>query len=88
MFGYYEDSRLATETEACCEFARNVGIDDPDREWILTPFDSWVRNPAYTGKPGRHPEDDNYDDVEERAQDWFSCDELTEAECHALEQAS
>ena len=55
---------LATETDACYEFARNVGIDDPTREWILTPFDSWVRNPAYTGKPGRHPEDDFYDDEE------------------------
>lgn len=52
---------LATETDACYEFARNVGFDNPDHEWILTPFDSWVRNPAYTGKPGRHPEDD-YDE--------------------------
>jgi hypothetical protein len=25
----------------------------------LTSWDVWVKNPFYTGKPGRHPEDDD-----------------------------
>lgn len=54
---------LATVTEACREYARNAGMDDPDRAWILTPWDSWERNPFYRGPAVRHPED--YDDPEE-----------------------
>jgi hypothetical protein len=53
--------RLATESEAAREYGRNAGMEDPSVEWILTPWDSWERNPFYTGKPGRHPEDD-YED--------------------------
>ena len=49
---------LATYDDARAEFARNAGHDNPDREWILTPFDTWERNPAYRGPKGRHPEDD------------------------------
>lgn len=58
------EDRCATESEACDEFARNAGSEQPEREWLLTSFDTWVRNPAYTGKPGRHPEDDWYDEEE------------------------
>lgn len=52
---------LATYDDARAEFARNAGRDNPDHEWILTPFDTWERNPAYRGPKGRHPEDD-YDE--------------------------
>ncbi len=52
---------LATYDDARAEFARNAGSDRPDSEWILTPFDTWERNPAYCGPKGRHPEDD-YDE--------------------------
>lgn len=52
---------LATYDDARAEFARNAGHDNPDREWILTPFDTWERNPYYCGPKGRHPEDD-YDE--------------------------
>lgn len=51
----------ATEAEAAAEYVRNVGRDEPDREWIATPWDSWGRNPYYTGAPGPHPEADDDD---------------------------
>ncbi len=40
------------------EYARNVGAEFPDRPWILTPMDTWERNPFYRGPPAPHPEDD------------------------------
>ena len=46
---------------ACREYARNVGHDCPDVEWISTNFDTWERNPFFTGVPGRHPEAEDYD---------------------------
>lgn len=49
---------VATYSEAMSEYARNAGVDDPEREWILTPWDTWHRNPTYTGPRGPHPEDD------------------------------
>ncbi len=58
---YNDPGACATAQESCQEYADNVGMDEPDREWIATPFDSWERNPHYTGKPGRHPEAD-YDE--------------------------
>jgi hypothetical protein len=30
-------------------------------EYILSPYDTWHRNPFYTGEPGPHPEDTPYD---------------------------
>lgn len=52
----YGDDHLATPTEACREFARNVGAECPEREWISTPFDSWERNPFYRGHRHVDPE--------------------------------
>ena len=43
--------------EAANEYVWNVGRDRPDVEWILSPYDTWHKNPYYTGEPGRHPED-------------------------------
>lgn len=40
------------------EFARNAGHEHPEQAWILTPWDTWEKNPAYSGPPVRHPEDD------------------------------
>ena len=48
---------LATPSEACKEYARNVGAEVPDRAWILTDYDTWERNPFYQGSPQPHPED-------------------------------
>ena len=44
------------------EWARNVGESRQDQEWLLTEYDSWERNPWYSGPPGRHPEDDYGED--------------------------
>lgn len=53
---------LASNNEALAEYAANAGEERPDRQWILTPWDTWERNPKYHGPPQRHPEDDDYDD--------------------------
>ena len=31
-----------------------------DSQWILSPYDTWERNPHYRGEPQPHPEE--YDD--------------------------
>jgi hypothetical protein len=56
-----DETPLATPADACREYARNMGGECPDQEWLLTSYDTWERNPHYTGKPGRHPEDDYQD---------------------------
>lgn len=33
-----------------------------DRQWILSPYDTWERNPHYRGPDQGHPEDTEYDD--------------------------
>jgi hypothetical protein len=45
-------------TEAVRQYAYVYGEEDVDSEWILSPFDTWERNPHYRGEPGRHPEED------------------------------
>jgi len=54
---------FATETDACREYARNVGRENPDRAWIGTHYDTWERNPFYVGPPQRHPEDDSDEEL-------------------------
>jgi hypothetical protein len=53
---------LATESDACREFAANVGSYDryKNSQWILTSFDTWERNPHYMGPDRGHPEDDDW----------------------------
>ena len=41
--------RVPTWTEVCREYAANVGGERPEQAWILTPWDTWERNPAYSG---------------------------------------
>ena len=57
MFNNQED-RLATPSEAYREMVRNMGEDRQQDEWLLTDFDTWERNPHYTGPRGPHPEDE------------------------------
>jgi hypothetical protein len=59
MFGRWEDDRLATKTDACREWAWNVGEDAryADSQWILTDYDTWERNPHYHGPAQEHPYD-------------------------------
>ena len=55
---------LATESDAVREYTLNVGREHPEREWILSDYDSWARNPFYRGPKGRHPEDDRDEEWE------------------------
>lgn len=55
----HQEEHIATIAEADAEYARNVGAEKPDREWILSDRDVWYRNPFYTGVIHTgHPEDD------------------------------
>ncbi len=49
----------ATPTDARREYAYNAGAEHYRRQWILTDWDTWERNPHYTGPDQGHPE---YDD--------------------------
>lgn len=57
----YRDSQTNEQwmSEALAQYADAYGAEQPDREWICTPYDTWERNIHFTGTPsGRHPEDD------------------------------
>lgn len=82
----YEDSRAQDAmsqgeymSAALSQYAGVYGAEDVTREWILSPYDTWHKNPYYVGPPGRHPEDD-FDDEEElpvrSAQRLARCDEV------------
>lgn len=49
---------MSYQQEQVREWTWVFGAEHPDREWINSPFDSWEKNPHYTGPKGRHPEDD------------------------------
>lgn len=42
--------------EAVREYADVVGYENPDRAWILSPYDTWEANPHYHGPRVEHPE--------------------------------
>lgn len=55
---------MTYDQEACSEYARQHGRADIEenreqRAWILTPYDSWERNPFYRGPEVPHPESEN-----------------------------
>ena len=50
--------------EAVREWTWNVGQDRSDQQWILSDYDTWERNPHYTGPDQGHPEDEYYGDEE------------------------
>lgn len=62
---YEDDDFLATSTDAVREYAENVGRENRDRAWILSPYDTWERNPFYEGPPQPHPEDAIYMDEDD-----------------------
>lgn len=39
------------------QYAAAYGEQEPAKPWILSPFDTWERNPYYNGPPVPHPED-------------------------------
>ena len=47
---------MASEAEADREYAANVGMDNPQRAWILSSRDVWYPNPFYAGRPVPHPD--------------------------------
>ena len=49
-------------SEALNQYAGVYGEERQDEEWISSPYDTWHRNPYYTGVPGRHPEEDYEDE--------------------------
>lgn len=51
------EDQPATIEDAVREYVYNVGRENKDRAWILSPFDSWHKNPFYTGPKVPHPED-------------------------------
>ena len=51
------NDEMATPAEAYRECVQNIGMDNADSQWILTPFDTWEKNPAYVGPDQPHPED-------------------------------
>lgn len=53
--------------EAVAEYAREHGRLNLESAWILSPFDTWERNPFYRGPAQRHPEDYSYDDEQNDA---------------------
>ena len=64
---YVEDMRQESLTqgqymdEALSEYAQNAEIENTEVAWILSPFDTWERNPFYNGPEVGHPEDEDYD---------------------------
>ncbi len=50
------------KVDALKQYAEVYGEQDTESEWILTPFDTWERNPFYKGEPTPHPECYDYDD--------------------------
>ncbi len=50
--------RCATIPEAIREWAHNVGAEYPDRAWLNSNYDTWEKNPFYSGPPVPHPEAD------------------------------
>lgn len=50
--------QFATERDAVREYAHNVGAERLDNQWILSPYDTWERNPHYFGPEQPHPESD------------------------------
>ena len=65
------EDRCATIPEAISEWARNVGRDNQDRQWLLSDYDTWERNPFYTGPDQGHPEDDQWVGAEDRDLDFM-----------------
>jgi hypothetical protein len=54
--------RCASEEEADREYANNVGHENANYAWILSPRDVWYKNPWYYGPPEPHPEN-GYDEA-------------------------
>lgn len=66
----YEEDRIATPADACREYAYAVGGDHPSSPYILTDYDTFERNPFFTGPRCWYkldPEGRDYDEWEAHA---------------------
>ena len=61
----YEMSNSEWRRGALDQYADAYGEERPNVEYILSPYDTWLRNPYYTGAPGLHPDFDQPDEPEE-----------------------
>lgn len=52
------DARQHIIREGVAEQVQIFGMEQQDRQWILTDWDTWERNPYYHGEEQQHPEDD------------------------------
>ncbi len=52
---------VASLEVACREYAQNYGAEYPRSQWLLTPWDTWERNPHYVGLDQPHPEGCGHD---------------------------
>ena len=52
------DARQYIISEGIAEQVQIFGAEMPERQWILTGWDTWERNPFYHGEEQQHPEDD------------------------------
>lgn len=52
------DARQHIIREAIDEQRLIFGSENPHKQWILSDWDTWERNPFYTGPDQGHPEDD------------------------------
>ena len=52
------DARQHIIREGIAEQVQIFGMEQQDRQWILTGWDTWERNPYYHGEEQQHPEDD------------------------------
>lgn len=50
------EDQLATISDAVKEYVFNVGAKRADEAWILSPYDTWHKNPFYKGPKVEHPE--------------------------------
>lgn len=53
------DARQHIIQEAIEEQRWLWGAEKPDQQWILSDWDTWERNPHYSGPEQPHPEDDS-----------------------------
>jgi hypothetical protein len=59
-----KEQAMSFMREAVREWVWIVGQDRSDQQWILSSYDTWERNPHYTGADQPHPEDEYYGDEE------------------------
>lgn len=66
------DARQHIIREGIAEQVQIFGMEQQDRQWILTGWDTWERNPFYRGEEQQHPEDDRTPEEWEQDQEYLA----------------